>query len=130
MVDTGVGDLVECAQSIENVELGADSSSSPTGYRLTIPLPYPTVNSNVVTTIVITGIPLNHSLTPFINPSQLPTIPSSPANLAFLLSQVPHNFSHFAPVMTPFLPPNYTSTSQYPPYFNGAFYMPNEFPYS
>lgn len=49
MVNTDVGDLVECANLIENVELVADSSFIPIGYRLTIPLPEPKLDDRIGT---------------------------------------------------------------------------------
>lgn len=131
MVNTDVGDLVECVQSIENVELVADSSSTPTGYRLTIPLPDPTVNGNVGTANVATGIPLKPYFSTFIPPSQLPIIiQSSLANLDYAPSHVPQHVSYFPPLITPFMPSHYLSTPHYPPYLNSALYMPNGFPSS
>nr|CDS29798.2 La protein 1 [Hymenolepis microstoma] len=125
MVNTDVGDLVECANSIENVELVVDSYFIPIGYRLIIPLPELNVNDNVGV-----EIPVNPSFSTSIAPSQFPTIESSLANVAYIPSQVPQNVSYFPPVMTSVLPPLYPSTPQYPPYFNSAFYMPYGFPYS
>nr|CUU97906.1 hypothetical transcript [Hymenolepis microstoma] len=51
MVNTDVGDLVECANSIENVELVVDSYFIPIGYRLIIPLPEPKLDDKIGTAI-------------------------------------------------------------------------------
>ncbi|VUZ39040.1 unnamed protein product [Hymenolepis diminuta] len=139
MVNTEATDLVDCVKSIENVELVCNNSSTPTGYRLSIPLPEQHKFVSIAKGDIKRSCLSNSSNSDSTKTSKVPVetnfhydfpgVHNFFSIYAFCSLSMPQISSLTIPIETHFQPAVFAPMPQ-PLSFDILDFMPNQFPFS